>query len=533
MNYSTLTGRLSIHLDSIQEGFVELSNQNSLSALAKQFSLILSGNFVTTDVNVFFRDNEHSDWQGAHLKKATLKDLLELPIKNTFHIYKTKGAYPLAFSLPVPKSAMFVVLLGPKLNKADYSDFEKLSLQMFAQLLANAYQAFLMQKKEKELIFSLNHRIVQLSSLVDAGIQINKLKRDGAILSHGLQQAVAMTNAAKGRIKIVHKKRTRYIYFPKGLKSANFQEYSATLSTEFTYRRTSFTFEIYDKESRSGIIDFEITDELLLESISRQVHVALANRELGRQALEKQRIEQEIAVASEVQQKLLPDQLAHIDGYDIAGINIPSTEVGGDYYDCIPLKDGRYALVVADVTGHGISASLLVNSFHAAIYSFLYSDFTLIDLVQKLNKVIYIASPMNKFITAFLAILEPETEEIEYISAGHNPAYMSTSTEKSIELNVGGIMLGMMGFDIPMESDTVTLEPGQRFLLYTDGIPEADNRTGDMYEDETLAAFFENNATINAQKFIDDLMNDVKKFTGGAPQSDDITALYLKREKSN
>ena len=532
MNSSTLTERLSIHLESIQEGFVELSRQSSLSALARQFALILSGNLVTTDVNVFFRQDERCQWLAAHVKKEKCKTVLnQLPIKEAFHVYDFEGDYPLAFSLPVAGAAMFVVLLGPKLDKTSYSDFEKLSLQMFAQLLANAYQAQRARLQEKELIFSLNQRIAQLNSLVDAGIQINKLKRDGAILSHGLEQAVAMTNAGRGRVKIVKNKKIRYLYFPAGFKSSDFKDYSSMASTEFSFRRTFFTFEIYDKESRSGILDFEATDELLLESISRQVHVALANRELGRQALEKQRIEQEVAVASEVQAKLLPDQLPNIDGYDIAGINIPSTEVGGDYYDCIPLDDGRYALVIADVTGHGIPASLLVNSFHASIYSFLTSEFTLTDLVQKLNKVIYTASPMNKFITAFLAILEPKTGEIEYISAGHNPAYMSTPTEKSIQLNSGGIMLGMMGFDIPMESEKVRLEPGHRFLIYTDGIPEADNRKGEMYDDPTLKAFFEKHSTPGAQQFIDELIQEVRAFTGGAPQSDDITALYLIRSR--
>ncbi len=530
MDYSTLTGRLSIHLDSIQEGFEELSKQNSIPALAKQFALILSGNFVTTDVNIFFRSSEDNDWQHVYVKKPqSVTVLQQLSLKKSFHLYESDGHYPIAFSLPVPNSAIFVVLLGRKLNRQDYSDFEKLSLQMFAQLLANAYQAFTMQQKEKELIFSLNHRIVQLSSLVDTGIQINKLKRDGAILSHGLQQAVAMTNAARGRIKIEHKKRSRYICFPKGFRSTDFKEYSSSLFSNFSYRRSSYTFELYDKESRSGYAEFDITDELLLESISRQVHVALANRELGRQALEKQRIEQEISVASEVQKKLLPTQLPKIDGYDIAGINIPSTEIGGDYYDCIPLDDGRYALIVADVTGHGISASLLVNSFHAALYSFLYSDFTLKELVLKLNKVIYAASPMNKFITAFVAILEPKTGELEYVSAGHNPAYLSTPQAKSIELNSGGIMLGMMGFDIPMQTGKVILEKGHRFLLYTDGIPEANNRKGEMYDDESLTAFFENHPELDAQRFIDELIAEVKTFTAGAPQTDDITALFLKR----
>jgi phosphoserine phosphatase RsbU/P len=529
MNYSALTERLAIHLESIQEGFEELTRQSSLSTFAKHFSLILSGNFITTDVNIFFQKKE-GEWQEAHVKNSKYGAvLLQLSKKEKFKIFKANDVLPLGFSLPVIDSSRFVVLLGPKLDKSQYTEFEKLLLQMFAQMLANAYQTFLQRRKEKELNFSLNQRIIQLNNLVDAGISINRLKKDGSILSHGLEQAVAMTNASHGRISIDHSKRKRYLYFPGGLKSSDFTENNSSLTTQFSFRRTVYSFELADKESRNGIIEFDATDKLLLESLARQVHVALENRELGRQAIEKNRIEQEVAVASEVQKKLLPDQLPHIHGYDIAGINIPSTEVGGDYYDCIPLEDGRVALIIADVTGHGISASLLVNSFHSAIYSFLYNDFTLTDLVQKLNKVIYRASPSDKFITAFLAILDPGTGDIEYVSAGHNPAYMSKQNEDSVELNSGGIMLGMMGFDIPMESDKVRLEPGQGFLLYTDGFPEAENRKGEMYGDKTLAAFFDRHAKLSSQKFIEKLLREVYAFAGSAPQGDDMTALYVKR----
>ncbi len=530
LDQSTIAGRLSIHLDSIQEGFEELANQHSIPALAKQFALFLSGNLLTTDVNIFFRDTHQHGWQNLYLKNNRSSHTLnQLSLNETFQIVEPNDDYPLAFNLPVPNSAMFCVLLGPKLDKSSYSEFDKLSLQMFAQLLSNAYQSLLVQKKEKELIFSLNHRIVQLNSLVDAGIRINRLKRDGSILAHGLEQAVAMTNASCGRVIVKRKKRNRYIYFPDGFKHTDFKTRTVKLTAEFDFLRQSYKFEIFDKESRNGNPDFDATDEILLQSLARQVHVALENRELTRQALVKQRMEQEIAVASEVQKNLLPDELPVIDGYDIAGVNFPSTEVGGDYYDCLPLNDGRYALIVADVTGHGIPASLLVNSFHAALYSLFTGNFSLVDLIQNLNKVIYAATPMNKFITAFLAILEPKSGTIEYASAGHNPAFLSCADKPYVELNAGGIMLGMMGFDIPMESETITLERGQRFFIYTDGIPEADTRAGEMYDDERLQQFFIEHPRENAQEFIKKLLHDVRTFTGGAPQRDDMTALYVKR----
>ena len=113
MDYSTLTGRLSIHLESIQEGFEELSTQNSLKGLAKQFALILSGNFVTTDVNIFFREHQENDWQEIHLKKEQCKEILgQLELHDSFHIYETKGAYPpmtipmLMISTPTPRDSV-------------------------------------------------------------------------------------------------------------------------------------------------------------------------------------------------------------------------------------------------------------------------------------------------------------------------------------------------------------------------------------------------------------------------------------------
>lgn len=209
------------------------------------------------------------------------------------------------------------------------------------------------------------------------------------------------------------------------------------ISSSFTFGENTYTFELYDKESRAGILPFEETDQLLLDALARQVHASLENRYLHQQALEKQKIEQEIAVAALIQQRILPASLPEIDGYDVAGINIPSKSVGGDYYDCIPLADGRFALVIADVAGKGVPAALLVSSLHAYFSAYLQSGMSLVEIMVRLNRVICQASTDDKFITAFIALLTPGTGEVEAINGGHNPVYWLRVDKTVDELNRG------------------------------------------------------------------------------------------------
>jgi sigma-B regulation protein RsbU (phosphoserine phosphatase) len=204
--------------------------------------------------------------------------------------------------------------------------------------------------------------------------------------------------------------------------------------------------------------------------------------------------------------------------------------VGGDYYDCIPLPNGKYALVIADVAGKGVPAALLVSILHAYLSAYLETTDSLVWLTQKLNSVISRASTPEKFITAFFAILTPETGEVETLNAGHNPAYVLTKENTVRELNAGGLALAMFDIELPFETERFVLHPGERLLLYTDGIPEAANENQKLYDSDTpLQQFLLRNGSASAGDFIQSLIADIRRFTGGAPQSDDITALYLVR----
>ena len=152
-------------------------------------------------------------------------------------------------------------------------------------------------------------------------------------------------------------------------------------------------------------------------------------------------------------------------------------------------------------------------------------------LAHKLNHAIFNASTIDKYITFFIAVLSPGQGKLEVLNAGHNPALWLKSANFLPKLEAGGICIGMFDSGIEFATESITIEPGESLLLFTDGIPEATVDEENFYEDETLEEYFVNNAHKNADLFIHDLMNDVREFVGGQPKSDDITALFLKRNK--
>jgi serine phosphatase RsbU (regulator of sigma subunit) len=430
----------------------------------------------------------------------------------------------------VDQSSLGILLSGNSPGQS-FRDEDTVSLRLFAHLFDNAYQALQSRRNEKDLIFSLNHRVHQLNSLIDTGIEVTKLDQDVAPHVLALQRAAALTNAAKGKVTVRSGDEILELHnFPEGESGQAEVHSDYRIGSSFDFGGKTYAFELFEKESRAGVMPFDETDQTLLDALARQVHASLENRFLLAQSLEKQKIEQDIAVAAAIQQRILPTTLPQIEGYDIAGVNIPSKSVGGDYYDCIPLPDGKFALAIADVSGKGVPAALLVSSLHAYLSAYLESPFLLLELAQRLNRVINRASTDDKFITAFLAILTPATGELLTLNAGHTPVYLRRVDGSVQEINAGGIPFGMLDIDFPFESQMVQILPGERLLLYTDGITEAANESYTLYDtDRPLKEFFARRTSPKVEEFIRELITDIKAFTGNAPQNDDITALVLIR----
>ena len=517
---------VSAQVGALQEAFRVLSGAGTLQEQSARFHSVVGGYFSGDEVKVLRRTG--GEWESLAGDAGTSAGVLPMPADGAGRGSRLDAESIRMVQKMADRSDIGVVLLH-RGKGSPYTESDLITLSLFLTVFENVYRETISRRNEKDLIFSLNHRVLQLNSLIDTGIEVSRIAGNAPPHHLALERAASLTNASKGVLRVTRGGRTEEEgWFPHGGAPEGVAPHEGGISTAFDFGGETYTFQLFDKESRSGIIPFDETDQLLLDALSKQVHASLENLYLHREALEKQKIEQDIAVAASIQQRILPKSLPAIEGYDIAGVNIPSKSVGGDYYDCIPLPDGRYALVIADVAGKGVPAALLVSSFHAYLTAYLEATIPLVDLARRLNRVISRASTEDKFITAFLALLTPATGSIESVNAGHNPVFLRRADGTLRELTQGGVPLGMLDIDFPYQSETLTLANGERLLLYTDGIPEATDAHQRLYEEDSpLKDYVCAHVPPGAGTFIQDLIADVKKFTGAAPQNDDITALYL------
>jgi sigma-B regulation protein RsbU (phosphoserine phosphatase) len=526
--------RLVLHIDSLQEGFELLSRATTVREMGTRLFQLVRGSLTTVEGCVAFRPHGENAWQILHRKGTVAEQDVSFPEEvNGFSLNVNKGRLlPVLALQPLLDGSSLALALGHKLAKrSPYTQHDRIALRILLQLFANAYQSHLHRLREKQLVFSLNHRVLQLNSLIDTGIALSRTRQDRTLYRLAIEQAAALTNASQGSVTIATgRSLVERISFPEGSRPPRGIPANQRIRASFKFLGQTHTFELTGKESRQGVVPFEETDRLLLESLARQVHAARESHYLHAQEIEKQKIERDITVAASIQQRILPKSLPAIPEYDLSGINIPTKLVGGDYYDCIPLADGRYALVMADVAGKGVPAALLVSSFHAYLSAYLESRVTLVDLAKRLNTVIYRASTEERYITAILALFNPATGELESINAGHTPMYLLRKEGTFVELGRGGLALGMMDMDFPYETDSVVLERGDRLLLFTDGVSEAMNAAGNLYDtDGALRDLVVRHRPGRSEQFIRALILDIQRFVGPAPQADDITALYLMR----
>jgi serine phosphatase RsbU (regulator of sigma subunit) len=534
MDSSQLIEKLSFQVDSFQEGFKILSGSRTLSDLAKSFCHILRGSLMVSYVNLYFKSSESDTFSTIHEQnKNEHPDLSLYDDDNSYTIHEMGDCQTIMAVLPRHDNSRFAILCGPKLDHDESEDHARISIQLFAQLLDNAYQSLVMRKAEKDLIFTLNNRILQMNNLIDTGIELSKKKNDSLLLSISLERAVGMTNATAGQILVKDGNKIKNrLSFPATLSingKSNPKNNDLSIESTFKFQGLKYQVALFEKESRQGLVPFDETDSLLLDALTRQILAAIENDYLQKQSLEMETVKSEMAIAATIQQRILPENLPDIPGYDLAGKNIPTIEVCGDYYDVIQVADHKYALVMADVSGKGVPASLLVSSLQASLRVYLESNPDLTILNERLNKLIYQSTTAEKYLTMSICYLNSQTGEIECVNAGHNPPLIAHQDQSLTKIITGGIPIGMADLGLPYDKKNYKIKRGESLLMFTDGITEAMDIDEEMYDDDRLESFLLKNGQDSASDFIDKLIGDVEKFVGKAPQSDDITALYVKR----
>lgn len=535
MDNNNLVEKLSLQVESFQEGFEILSGSLTFVEMVKNFLHIIRGNFIVNEIYAFQKLTPESKWSLISLKNVQDTNYLSYlnDAKKTSISYYEDQQIAASVQLPLPDNSILGILIGHKLDKSPLTDLDKITLQILLQVFDSAYKSFLNKQKEKALVFGLNEKVLHLNSLIDTGIEISRYNKRSNLYDLALERITSLTNASSALVEIMKKNQRnsrKYITFPRGIDSDKILNNQFKIQSSFENHDRVYNFVLSEKETRHSSTSFNQLDQLLLDSIVRQVSVSLENDFLHKQALEKEKIEQELNVAASIQQKILPDKLPSIEGYDLAGINIPSREVGGDYYNCIELSKNKFALIMADVAGKGIGAALLVSTLDAALYSYLQFDIPLTEIAERLNKLIYKSSPSDKYITCFIAVLNSLSGELDMINAGHNPIFILRKDGTLEQIDAGGIGLGMLDFSLPFEGQKMIMNKGDKLFLYTDGIPEAMNENEEEYSDEKMINFLKTNSKKPSVEFINSLVKSVKDFAGSAQQSDDITALFLTRK---
>lgn len=256
---------------------------------------------------------------------------------------------------------------------------------------------------------------------------------------------------------------------------------------------------------------------------------SLLGREKERSEALLRRIENDLKQATEIQKRLLPGAAPRFGGFDIAGANVPCYEVGGDYYDFIPIDADRLGIVIADVSGKGISAALLMASLRAALLAEIQPGFDLTALAGRINDFVHRSTDSRSFITFFLGILDRRTGELRYVNAGHNPPFVIRKSGALEALGTSGFALGMFP-GAAFAPGTVRLEDGDIAVLFTDGIPEARNGDGQDYTEERLRALVAGARACPAAGLCREILEDVHVFSAAGQPCDDITVMIVKRD---
>ncbi len=244
-------------------------------------------------------------------------------------------------------------------------------------------------------------------------------------------------------------------------------------------------------------------------------------------------VEQELALAASIQQELFPRQMPRIAGYDIAAQSRPARVCGGDYYDALALGNGdggsgSYLFCVADVSGKGLPAALLMSNMQATLRALAGPAGSLVELATRTNELLFATSPANKFVTAVLLEIDPATGVGRYVSAGHNDCLLLRAGGGELTLlKSTGLPLGMLPGSA-YEEKNFAMQAGDLLALYSDGVPEAYNEKEEEWGEARLRAYLRAVAAAPVRDVVSGVFAEVDRFAAGTPQHDDITLLVLK-----
>lgn len=265
----------------------------------------------------------------------------------------------------------------------------------------------------------------------------------------------------------------------------------------------------------------------LLSAFAAQAAVAVERARITQDLLEQRRLEKELAIAREIQKSFLPGEPPRLEGFDLAGMTESHDEVGGDYYDFIPVSETRLGLAIADSSGKGIPAALVMAGFRMSLLAEIRNEFAIRAIMRKVNVLLHESTERDRFVTAFYALLDWKNGVLTFSNAGHNPPILRRRDGRMEHLLEGGVALGVLP-EAQYEDRPIALRPGDVLVMYTDGVSEAEDEQGRQYGTERLEEVLAANAERSAREILRAIRDDVMAFAGEKGASDDLTLMVLR-----
>ena len=265
----------------------------------------------------------------------------------------------------------------------------------------------------------------------------------------------------------------------------------------------------------------------LLAAFATQAAVAIERVRITKERVEQRRLEKELAIAREIQESFLPKRAPEIPGFELAGTARAHAQVGGDYFDFIRVSEGRTGLAIADVSGKGIPAALLMAGFRMSLLAEIRNDFAIRAVMRKVNSLLHESTERDRFVTAFYGVLDHKHKVLIFSNAGHNPPILVRSDGRIEYLLEGGVALGVLA-EAHYEERPIALRGGDVLVLYTDGVTEAESPSREHFGQMRLEQSIVRLADRPAAEILEGLVRTVLDWCGERGQSDDLTMMVVR-----
>ncbi len=498
--------------------------------------------------------------KGISLSDETVERLLALDIEGSVRASELRekvdnslgdAGVAMLFAIRTSHRLFGYLFIGKKLLGGELSAGEIEFVSTLCNIAAAAIENAIVFQQYRDSNSELQRRVQELQTLFELSKEFNLLIDEGRAIRTLEFAVMGQTGARRYAICLVHDSEGQIVVnrIPgleesdlrpfcsfetpvrlEGLNSdfptaARLIEKGAEILIPFQLQgKTDGFLVLGERMSHVRYSDSEIS---FISSLCNLAAMAIDNARLFAESLAKQRLEEELSLAHTIQEKLLPREMPGFPGCKVGTFHISTKQVGGDYFDVIRLGEKVLCVAIADVSGKGFPAALLMANLQSAFRALMATELKLNEIVERLNNIIYDNTDFDKFITFFAALYDAGKKSLTYINGGHNYPYLMKEDGRVVRLDKGGLMLGVMP-DVKYETGSEGIDRGDLLYMFTDGVNEALNGKGEQFTEERIGDLLASNSGLDADDILETIRREVALFVGDAPQSDDITQVCVR-----